>query len=245
MINFNAISHFSLHATDKNIGGCRDVLFDDESFVIRYLVADTNTWLPLSRKVVISPISVLRVDAENNMIDLSITADAIINSPSIDEHKPVSREYEETLFQYFGYGYYWIGPGAWGDFAHPGQLADAYRTQDADQLTSTNKAVNHLRSCLEVGDYDAVFSNQETMHVCDFIVDTSAWRIVLLLIKTRSWIPGAKIYAVEPKHIAQIDWSQHKITFTTDTQHITQDGEFEIDRLNEKGYVSSFIHSAT
>ena len=74
MVTYKQLKHFSIHATDKDIGGIRDILFDDDSFVIRYLVADTNTWLPLSRKVVISPISVSIINRDHDTIDVAMDA---------------------------------------------------------------------------------------------------------------------------------------------------------------------------
>ena len=49
IISSKQLTHFSIHALDDKVGGIRDILFDDETFTVRYLVADTNTWLPLSR----------------------------------------------------------------------------------------------------------------------------------------------------------------------------------------------------
>ena len=47
---------YVLRATDGDIGRCKDFLFDDEFWTVRYMVADTRKWLP-GRKVLISPIS--------------------------------------------------------------------------------------------------------------------------------------------------------------------------------------------
>ena len=101
IISSKQLTHFSIHALDDKVGGIRDILFDDETFTVRYLVADTNTWLSLSRKVVISPISVKQLDEDSESVHINMTVDTLKNSPSIDEHKPVSREYEENLFKYF------------------------------------------------------------------------------------------------------------------------------------------------
>ena len=43
-------------APDGDIGKVDDFYFDDKSWTIRYLVADTGNWL-LDRKVLISPIA--------------------------------------------------------------------------------------------------------------------------------------------------------------------------------------------
>ena len=43
-----------LGASDGEIGQVKDFYFDDQSWTVRYLVADTGSWLP-GRQVLISP----------------------------------------------------------------------------------------------------------------------------------------------------------------------------------------------
>jgi hypothetical protein len=43
-----------LGASDGEIGHVKDFYFDDQNWTIRYLVADTGSWLP-GRQVLISP----------------------------------------------------------------------------------------------------------------------------------------------------------------------------------------------
>jgi hypothetical protein len=43
-----------LGASDGEIGHVKDFYFDDQSWTVRYLVADTGSWLP-GRQVLISP----------------------------------------------------------------------------------------------------------------------------------------------------------------------------------------------
>lgn len=243
LVSFKQLKHFSIHATDEDIGGCRDLLFDDQDFVVRYLVADTNTWLPMSRKVVISPISVSELDVDGESVHVSMTAETIKNSPSIDEHKPVSREYEETLFQYFGYGYYWIGPGAWGDFAHPGELADV-GVDGADEEESSDKPVNHLRACGEINGYDVQTQDGDLGHVCDFVFDATNWAMKLIVIDTRNWLPGGKKVVIKPTSLNTIDWSSHKVDIALSQEALQDQPEFDSDRLQEEHYVQSLIEKA-
>jgi len=37
---------YRLDAIDGDIGRCRDFLFDDAQWAVRYMVADTGGWLP-------------------------------------------------------------------------------------------------------------------------------------------------------------------------------------------------------
>lgn len=240
MVTYKQLKHFSIHATDKDIGGIRDVLFDDDSFVVRYLVADTNTWLPLSRKVVISPISVTDINREDETLDVSMDADTLKNSPSIDEHKPVSREYEETLFRYFGYGYYWIGPGAWGDFSHPTELADPKVADEARDELSEHKD-NHLRACGEVSGYEVATTDDNVGHITDFVFDNRNWAMTLLIVDTNNWLPGGKKLALLPTDIAAIDWSSHKVTVKLSHDDLMERPEVDLDKLTDSVYVAEII----
>ena len=238
-ISANKLMHYSIHATDDKVGGIRDILFDDETHVVRYLVADTNTWLPLSRKVVISPISVSQLDCDDGHVNINMTVDTLKNSPSIDEHKPVSREYEENLFKYFGYGYYWIGPGAWGEFAHPNELVELQRAEEDN--STREKKENHLRACDEVSGYEVSTPNENVGHISDFVIDTNTWSIVLLIVDTNNWLPGGKQLALLPNDIREIDWAAHSVKVGMPENALLERPEVDSDRLSETGYVEKLL----
>ncbi|AFT78748.1 hypothetical protein AMBLS11_10855 [Alteromonas macleodii str. 'Black Sea 11'] len=236
IISSKQLTHFSIHALDDKVGGIRDILFDDETFTVRYLVADTNTWLPLSRKVVISPISVTQLEAESESVHINMTVETLKNSPSIDEHKPVSREYEENLFKYFGYGYYWIGPGAWGEFAHPNELVELQRAEESDTL-HPQKTTNHLRAVGEVGGYEVATTTDNVGHISNFIIDTRSWEIVMLVVDTNNWLPGGKHLALLPSDIKSIDWAAHNVVVNLSHDELEDRPEVESDKISEEGYI--------
>jgi len=74
---------FHLHATDGNIGHVDDFLFDEESWVLRYLVVDTSNWIG-GRWVLISPTVITAIDAAKQRVDTSLTREQVKASPSID-----------------------------------------------------------------------------------------------------------------------------------------------------------------
>jgi hypothetical protein len=72
-----------LHATDGEIGHVDDLLIDEETWRIRYLVVDTSNWIG-GKWVAIVP-SVLRaIDWTGGPLEVAITRDAVKNSPSMD-----------------------------------------------------------------------------------------------------------------------------------------------------------------
>ena len=72
-----------LHAIDGEIGHVDDFLFDAPAWTIRYLVVDTSNWIG-GRSVLVSTAVVTGVDWPNGTITVSLTREAIRNSPSSD-----------------------------------------------------------------------------------------------------------------------------------------------------------------
>ena len=102
-----------LNALDGEIGHVKDFYFDDQSWAVRYVVAETGTWLT-SRQVLLSPLAFGTLYQDGRDILVNITKKQIEDSPSIELHKPVSRQYEEEYHRYYGWPYYWEGDGLWG-----------------------------------------------------------------------------------------------------------------------------------
>jgi len=72
-----------LHATDGEIGHVDDLLIDEETWRVRYVVVDTSNWIG-GKWVAIVP-SVLRaIDWAGGPLELAITRDAVKNSPSME-----------------------------------------------------------------------------------------------------------------------------------------------------------------
>ena len=117
----NSLIGYRLGANDGGIGECSDFLFDDSSWVVRYLLADTRKWLP-GRKVLISPISIGDIDVIDRTVHVDMSKEQIKNSPPLEMEAPISRSYEKFLNQYFGWSDYWDGAGLWGDHASPQTL---------------------------------------------------------------------------------------------------------------------------
>jgi hypothetical protein len=107
-----------LHASDGEIGHVKEFYFDDQKWVVRYAVVDTGSWL-LGRQVLIAPHAFGMLDQNTAFLLVNLTRQEIEKSPPIESHKPVSRQYEEEYFRYYGWPSYWMGEGIWGPNAVP------------------------------------------------------------------------------------------------------------------------------
>jgi hypothetical protein len=61
-----------LGASDGVIGQIKDFYFDDRNWAVRYLVADTGSWLP-GRKVLLTPHALDRLDPAGNLLTVRLT----------------------------------------------------------------------------------------------------------------------------------------------------------------------------
>lgn len=100
------VTGYTIHATDDSIGHVDDFIFDDETWIIRYMIVDTKNWLP-GRKVLISPEWIEKVDWAKSEVAVNMTRESVKNSPEFDPSKPVNRNYEVQLYDYYGRPRYW------------------------------------------------------------------------------------------------------------------------------------------
>ena len=61
-----------LGASDGEIGHVKDFYFDDQNWAVRYLVADTGTWLS-GRKVLISPHALGSLEQAGKVLRVNLT----------------------------------------------------------------------------------------------------------------------------------------------------------------------------
>lgn len=193
-IRVSELKNLTIASLDGDIGRCRDFLFDDEHWTVRYLEVNTSRWL-LGRCVLVSPAVVGVPDIVNGRLPVDLTRVAIESAPGLDADQPVSRQYEAAFAKHFGQLYYWWGGGLWGAGPYPGDILasrDAVPTADHPEV-ETDDEDNHLRSTGEVMGYTTHAVDGDIGEVSDFILDTSTWTIGFAALDTRRWLPGKKV----------------------------------------------------
>jgi hypothetical protein len=149
-----------LGASDGEIDRAKDFYFDDEKWAIRYVVVDTGAWLP-GRQVLLSPhaFGSLHLAGKDRLAHL--TRKRIEDSPSIDSHKPLSRQYEEDYYRYCGWPCYWQGNEIWGMSGFP-ILEMPPAPSAAPGGPQRKRADAHLCSTRAVRGYDIKACNEIT-----------------------------------------------------------------------------------
>jgi uncharacterized protein YrrD len=221
---------YKLDSLDGEIGKVKEFYFDDQHWTIRYLVADTGNWLT-GRQVLISPYAMGAVIPEEQQIAIDLTKKQIKDSPSLDSDKPVSRQFEEAYYGYYGWPMYWNGPYVWGPYPYLVRDPEEWK-----QLTQGGKAWDsHLRSTHEVSGYHIDAADGEIGHVEDFIIDDETWAIRYLIIDTRNWWPGKQVL-VSPQWIERVSWSESKVFVNLPRETVKQSPEYTEESLLTRDY---------
>jgi len=221
---------YKLDSRDGEIGKVTEFYFDDRHWTVRYLVADTGNWLT-GMQVLISPYALRAVMREKRQIGVDLTKKQIEDSPSLNSDKPVSRQFEEAYYEYYGLPPYWGGPYMWG--VYPYLVRDPAKWKIS---TPGEKAWDpHLRSTHDVTGHHIQAMEGEIGHVDDFIIDDETWAIRYLVIDTQNWWPGKKVL-VAPQWIDRISWSESKVFICLSREAIRQSPEYTAESLPTRDY---------
>jgi hypothetical protein len=205
LTNTTHLKNFAIHATDGELGTVAEFYFDDETWGIRYLVVDTGGWLD-GRRVLISPVSVIRTDWQARQLDVSLTKQQVENSPDINTREPVSRQYEASYLDY--------------------PTVSSQAAADRIRRASTD---SHLRSSEAVTGYYIDAADGEIGHLNGFVMDDEAWAIRYIEVATRNWWPGKKVL-VSPAWIQSVSWENSKV-YVALTREAIQNGPAYDDSL--------------
>jgi sporulation protein YlmC with PRC-barrel domain len=202
-----------LGATDGVIGQVKDFYFDDKTWAVRYLVADTGSWLS-GRQGLLTPHAFTnrafgRSDADTDVLGVNLTRKQIEDSPPIDSHRPVSRQHEEEYFRYYGWPTYWQDGGLGGGVAFPAVMPPL--TAEKRPHHGHNQRDDlHLRSTKAVTGYHIHATDGQIGSVSGFMVDGKNWAIHELVVETGHWYGGKTILLLS-KNISRISYDNSTV----------------------------------
>ena len=240
----SAIKGYAIAASDGHLGTVSDFLFDDASWLVRWLVVDTGNWLS-GRKVLLPPSVLGHLDPKEQECPVKLSMQQVKDSPDIDTQRPVSRQMETSVYDYYGWSPYW-GTGFYmGGYGYmPGaEMASPYlgsRRLDEEIADARRRDDDpHLRSIEAVTGYHIHASDGEIGHVEEFLVEDADWSIHYLVVDTKNWWPGKKVL-ISPHSALEIDWTDKLVNLKVDRQTVkdspTYDPSAPADRASERHF---------
>ena len=211
--NFANFLGFTLAATDGEIGVVREIYFDDKTWQVRYLVVSAGLWIS-GREVLIAPRALREIDEQSGVIHVDLTKEQVRKSPPTDSEKPVSRQYEQSYHDHYGWIPYWLDAGNMpGVMITPTILPPVEPPVPKPEPEAGEHRDPHLRSGDEVTEYEIHSQDGEIGHVEDFVIDDETWRIRYLMVVTRNWFPGKRVL-LSPDWIEEISAENREIFVT-------------------------------
>ncbi|THB78457.1 MAG: PRC-barrel domain containing protein [Desulfobacteraceae bacterium] len=227
----NEILGYRLNTIDQDVGSCKDLLFDDQWWTIRHLLANTGVWM-IGKKVLISPAMINKPDWKTRNIFLNVSKDEIEKCPAPIEDEPVSREYERKMSRHYGIPYYWGDAGLWGPAAYPYAVEPVLTESmnESEEDVPEQETENHLRSIKEVTGYDIKASDGNIGHVEDFIMDDDTWALRYVIVDTRNWLPGGKKVLLPLTWAESVSWTRAEFEVNLSKSEIENCPEFDPEK---------------
>ena len=168
LLNTKELYGCKLAAPDGQIGQVRDFFFDDQTWKVRFAVADTGAWFS-GRQVLVPPDAFGRFDHEENSLPVNLTRQQIGIRP------PPGRNAGAALGR--GRVPMDLSPG-------DGRAAPAWHPAlEKPQLRSTH----------EVTGYDLQAIDGAIGHLRGLMVNDENWTIRILIVEAGRWYAGREI----------------------------------------------------
>jgi sporulation protein YlmC with PRC-barrel domain len=197
----------SVIAADGELGSVRNFLFDDISWTIRYLVVDVGTWH--KRREVVLPIAAVDPpDWVKKTVHVRLTREQVRDSPDVDTEKPVSRQQEIAMEEYWGKMAYWVSTQLEGGALVPTGRKYPVRTKEDPDL----------RSAWNLTGYEVCATDGEIGRLESLIMDEATWHLGYLNVKTGDWLLNRSVL-IPTRWVKSVSWADCRINL-----HHSRDG---------------------
>lgn len=185
-------------ATDGQVGHIRDFFFDDQSWKVQYVVVEVGSWL--KRRDVVLPVNVIaKPDWAGKVCHIALSREQIGKSPDVDSEKPVSRQQEIAMQEFFGPLAFWIDTEFGLTNIPAGVRYPVHTAEDP-----------HLRSRDHVLGYHVLATDGEVGVLEGLLLDEASWHLAYLDVKAGGWLQHRSVL-IPTRWVDSVSWPQLRI----------------------------------
>ena len=224
-----SLINYRVRALNDTIGSVSGFLFDDTSWVIRYVIVD----IPLNenggvRNALIAPFSFGILNPQTRELPLIEEKQKVENSPFIDLKMPFSRKLQIELYKYY----------KWPPF----DLDDVFHDMQSSVTTKylnweESIARSHLINTGETIGYYIEAADGEIGQVHDFIIDEECWIIRYISVNIGKNIPEKKVL-IFPRDIKAVNLVEAKVYINIVQDTVMNSPEYITLLPIDRGYES-------
>lgn len=201
----------AIQALDGDMGNILDILFDDASWAVRYLVLDPKSRLN-GRKRVLSPEAFdPGALSRTNPARSNLSRAQIESAPPIEAGQPLSRQYEAAYYRHYGWPPYWTTP----------PIAETL------PASAVGPAGTRLRSVDAATDFRILASDGVVGRVKSFTIDIDKWTVAELVVEVGHWYAGKEI-RIQTKFIERFNDEDATVSVALSKADIRRAERFDI-----------------
>lgn len=214
-----AVTECAVSATDGPVGQVCGAFFDDEAWVVRYLVVETGS-KRRRRRILIPPIALDHPRWSERLLPVSISKRQILRSPDAKARKPVSREHALHCLDYYaGLGY-------------PESAAEHQRLRtpgvgDAVAGAAAPADDSRLRSTADVLACRLDAADGAIGQVLGLLVDEKSWAIRFMIVHTGAWWGGHQVL-IAPESIDDVNWHDSHVVLDLERQQVKASPTYDV-----------------
>ncbi len=229
---------YTIETTDGTKGKVKDFLFDEDTWIIRYIDADFGGFFKDKR--ILLPVNVL-IDPlwDSKHFPLNITKEEIDTSPTPEDIPTISREYEKELMKHYGFAGYWSSgyiPPTHTGLYYPARPMNVPTKEVSEEKISEEKLDTKLRSFKEVKGYHILATDGHLGHVEDLIADDADWQVIYLIVDTSNWRPWSKKVILLINWLNEISYETREVSINVHTDVIKNAPEFDTHKPVEQAF---------
>ena len=209
--DLNKILNCVVEGTDGTIGTVADIYFNDQTWKIHYVAANTGNWLQ-GRHVLISRESFLVPKWETASFPTLVKKSQVEESPKFEIDKPLTWQKEREICRYY----------QWSTFF---PVNESELKTFPGILTSGNG----------LKDFSLLAVDGEIGKIINYIVDDTDWAVRYMVVDTSKWLAGKKVL-VSPMWTKSIDWKERNIVVDLSQKQIKDSPEYDPTAPIERVY---------
>jgi hypothetical protein len=193
--SLSAMLQFPLVTADGEKRPIQGVLFDDRSWLIRYLVIVGGNWLA-PRPVVVSTSAVEVSDWTMKHTRTQLTLQQVLSSPPAETVRPVSRQQELAWSRHFGW------PQEEARWHMPAIAARR-------EFEGSGEDDPHLRRAGDLKGYEVWGVEGSIGQLKSYLVQDRSWHIGYLAVRARDWVHGEQV--IPTQRVCEVSWGEHRV----------------------------------
>lgn len=95
------VTGYSIQARDGNVGHVEDFIINDQTWMIQYIVVDTQNWLPGGDKVLLAPTWLETINWAARQVHVNLSRETIRNSPKYKPEQSPLADMASRLVAYY------------------------------------------------------------------------------------------------------------------------------------------------